>query len=133
MKKPPMFLLLTIVLVTIAIAYKIVSVSRGHWRAILLVIVYVRGVIVLFIYVASLSPYEKNKSKNMKWTPLIVLALLVVAEEVKQRRRQRGGNIFKNRIRRLRANLTIATILSIIATIVPKIVINIKKGIKSSK
>lgn len=128
-----MFLLLTIVLVTIAIANKIVSVSRGHWRAILLVIVYVRGVIVLFIYVASLSPYEKTKSKNMRWTPLIVLALLVAAEEVKQRRRQRGGNIFKNRIRELRANLTIATILSVIATIVPKIIINIKKGIKSSK
>lgn len=98
----------------------------------MLVLVYVRGVIVLFIYVTSLSPYEKSKRKTKLWV-ITVLIISIITLEVKQERK-RIWNTFENRfISELRVTSTVALILRVIATIVPKIIININKGMKSSK
>jgi len=98
---------------------------------VLLILVYVRGVIVLFIYIASLSPYEKVKSKIGRGA-IVIVAIISATIELGANKKI-NLNIFENRLRKTGVNLTLIMILRIIARIVPKILMNFNKGIKSSK
>lgn len=130
-KKSPILLLTVVVLRALIMSNKIIRIIRGHWRAVLLILVYVRGVIVLFIYIASLSPYEKVKSKIGKGA--IVIVVIISATIELGANKKINVNIFENRLRKTGVNLTLIMILRIIARIVPKILMNFNKGIKSSK
>lgn len=130
-KKSPILLLTVVVLRALIMSNKIMRIIRGHWRAVLLILVYVRGVIVLFIYIASLSPYEKVKSKIGKGA--IVIVVIISATIELGANKKINLNIFENRLRKTGVNLTLIMILRIIARIVPKILMNFNKGIKSSK
>lgn len=93
--------------------------------------VYVRGVIILFIYTTSLSPYEKTKNKTSIWVTTVIIVILASTETD-----QTGStklNIFQNSINRARTNIMVIILLRAIATVVPKIIINTNKGMKSSK
>lgn len=130
-KKSPILILTVVVLRALIMSNKIMRIIRGHWRAVLLILVYVRGVIVLFIYIASLSPYEKVKSKIGRGA-IVIVAIISATIELGANKKI-NLNIFENRLRKTGVNLTLIMILRIIARIVPKILMNFNKGIKSSK
>lgn len=133
-KKTPIFTLITIVSITIIISIVIVSINIGHWIRILLIIVYIRGVIVLFIYATSLSPFEKNIRKKLS---ISVMAIIIITVALSYRKRA-IIKMIENQIQRVfSTNFTIiiilVIILIIIASTLPKISMNINKGLKASK
>lgn len=133
-KKTPIFTLITIVSITIIISIVIVSINIGHWIRILLIIVYIRGVIVLFIYATSLSPFEKNIRKKLS---IGVMAIIITTIALSYRKRA-TIKMIENQIQRVfSTNFTIiiilVIILIIIASTLPKISMNINKGLKASK
>lgn len=133
-KKTPIFTLITIVSITIMISIVIVSINMGHWIRILLIIVYIRGVIVLFMYATSLSPFEKNIRKKLSISVMTIIIITVVLSY----RKRATIKMIENQIQRVfSTNFTIiiilVIILIIIASTLPKISMNINKGLKASK
>lgn len=116
----------------LTLAFLIVALSMNYWLGLMLIIVYVRGIIVIFIYIASLVPNEKRIVNQLRLTTLIVLANIASWVAIKL------VEINYTKIRSLYiANLWwIAIILMIIliSSIIPPKAINSRlKGIKSSK
>lgn len=96
--------------------------------------VYIRGIIVLFIYVVSISPNEKNKIKNNGPTIITVMSLLIIfntsqvlmtkSNSIKIESSYVINNFFI---------VIIVLLISISSLIPPKVIIKTYRGIKSSK
>lgn len=132
-KRAPIFILIIIVSVRVITSIAVVEYICRQWLGLLLIIVYVRGVIVLFIYVTSLSPYDRAKiKKNIKPIILTVPIILIVAE-IRLGASNLPNHIINTFLVRVRLIRSVALILRLMATTVPKIAMNLNKGLKASK
>lgn len=102
-----------------------------HWFRLLIVLIYIRGVIVLFIFVVSIAPNEKTllKEKNKK----IVLVLIVLVSSFKLACTSENLKINSSIEQRITLIVIIAVIILFIAYLPPKVIRSFYKGMKSTK
>jgi len=104
----------------------------NYWIRLLTILIYIRGIIVLFIFVVSLAPNDQYKVKNISKNFFFIGLCLIVS----------AGAIFSSSIRfkigssyKINNFYTffIVGLIFLISLLPPKIIILIYKGIKSSK
>nr|YP_010564855.1 NADH dehydrogenase subunit 6 [Colossendeis robusta]UZA61258.1 NADH dehydrogenase subunit 6 [Colossendeis robusta] len=77
----PLSMIILILMITININMIISLILNLSWNSYILIIIFLGGMLVLFIYIASISSNEKFKKMNM-WmlTPLIMLSTYMYIE-----------------------------------------------------
>lgn len=124
--------IILILIVCSIISSSIFIIGLTSWLRLIIIIVYIRGIIVLFIFVVSLIPNEKRTMKNEKIIAASVLlntALLIEIKTIKIEKFKICSRYFINK----ETILIITTIILISAYLPPIFLIKIFKGIKSSK
>lgn len=116
-----------------AVTISIILVIRAlnTWISVLLVLVFIRGIIVMFIYVASSRSNEKFKTKiSMKTSMFFILIITTISPIF--------SNYYINKvIRSYKINIFIVIILTLLvslsAIIPPKLILSFYRGMKTSK
>lgn len=130
--KNQIIIILIILTMCATVSIYMFSISLINWFSLFLLIVYIRGIIVLFIFVVSLAPNEKtnlkpnDKKKIIMWISTIFLAskTSISLENIK---------INSSIQTRTTLMIIVVFLIFIIAYLPPKIVNAIYKGIKSTK
>lgn len=130
--KNHIIMLTTIIFSSLALSLVVFLSSINHWFRLIIVIVYVRGIIVLFIFIVSLAPNEKNPIKKQN----IIFYLLILNIWLIYRNNSLINTNFKtDSILKWNCCLILfcTTIVIFTAYIPPKIIKSFLKGIKTSK
>jgi NADH:ubiquinone oxidoreductase subunit 6 (subunit J) len=132
--KTPINLLLLIILNRTLMSYAIFLKTLRLWAATLLMIVYVRGVMVLFIYIVSLSPMEKNALKKTKTKILIATTVMLMAFRIAPQNSLKNMSKFIHTFEKTISIIVIRLVmLVIIRVVIPSTSITHHKGLKTSK
>lgn len=130
--KTNIVILITIIFSCSLISFLIFLLRINFWLLIIIILIYIRGVIVLFIFIISLTPNEKNSTK--KWTKITIFITVIVlnllAIKTMEKIEFKINSSYKNRLTII---IIIVIIILISAYVPPKIMLMLFKGIKSSK
>nr|UGS80539.1 NADH dehydrogenase subunit 6 [Teliapsocus conterminus] len=76
--KTPLSLGITLICQTLTLAFLMGSMMKSFWFMYLLVLIFIGGMLVLFIYVTSIFPNEKFEFKTMSFVNLMIFLLIMM-------------------------------------------------------
>lgn len=130
--KSQMTIILIILITCLALSIYMFLISLVNWFRLFLLILYIRGIIVLFMFIVSIAPNEKSllKSQKNKKGIIIIIAFFMLPKIRCSLENIKISSSLQSRILLLSL---IMIIICIIAYLPPKITKAIYKGMKSSK
>lgn len=130
--KSQILMVIIIIKTCIFISIYIFIVRCIYWFRFIAVLIYIRGIIVLFIFVVSLAPNEKglSKKRRSKKTFITVFIITIILTNKICSERTKTNSAMEWRISLI---LILIAILIVIAYLPPKTMNSFYKGMKSSK